>query len=196
MLSFVPHQTSQVGYYVPFMITGSIASAIASGLMINFGVNTDTGYWIATLIVSGMGFGLAGQQCMMIPQTILNGDDISLGTSVVMFAQTISGTIFLSVCENIFGNQLVHELHVLVPRVDASVIVRSGASHLKENMAEIYGSTTASKILEAYSRALRPVWIIGVVLASLSLLGALTAQWVNVKKVRVKQDKKADDGQA
>jgi hypothetical protein len=65
------------------MIAGSVISAVASGLMLRFGLNTSTVYWAITLVLSGMGFGLGGQQCMMVPQTVLQGEDIALGTSVV-----------------------------------------------------------------------------------------------------------------
>lgn len=181
------------GYYVPFMIAGSIASAVASGLTLKFGVNTYTGYWIATLIVSGLGFGLGGQQCMMVPQSILKGDDISIGTSVIMFAETISGTVFLALSESLFENRLVSELHALVPTVDTGVVTANGASNLRENMSKLYNASTADKILEAYSRSLHPVWIIGVVLASLSLLGALGTEWVDVKKAEKAQEQKLDD---
>jgi hypothetical protein len=65
------------------MIAGSIISAIASGLMTRFCLDVSTTYWVVVLVLSGVGFGLGGQQCMMIPQTILRGEDIALGTSVV-----------------------------------------------------------------------------------------------------------------
>ena len=170
------------------MIVGSIASAIASGLTLNFGVNTGIVYWIATLIISGIGFSLGGQQCMIVPQSILKRDDISLRTSVVMFAETISGTIFLGISENLFENRLVSELRALVPIVDPRVVIANGAVDLREDMSKVYDASTVAKILEAYSRSLRPVWIIGVVLGSVSLLGALGTEWVDVKKVAKTQD--------
>jgi hypothetical protein len=142
--------------------------------------------------MSGLGFGLGGQQCMMVPQIMLTGDDIALGTSVVMFAETISGTVFLAVSENLFANRLVSELRDLVPSVDPSIVMAAGASELKGKLSELFDAQTVEMILEAYSKALRPVWIIGVVLASLSLLGALGTEWVRVKKTAKKREDKKD----
>lgn len=80
-------KTTATGYYVPGMIAGSVISAIANGLMVRFGLDTSTVYWATALVLSGMGFGLGGQQSMMVPQTILQGGDIALGTSMVSRAR-------------------------------------------------------------------------------------------------------------
>jgi len=176
------------------MILGSIASAIASGLAVKFGVDTTTQYWMATLILSGLGFGLGGQQCMMVPQTMLTGEDIALGTSVIMFAETISGTVFLAVSENLLANSLVRELHDLAPLVDPRIIIAAGASQLENKLGTIYDDHTVDLIRQAYSNALFPVWVIGVVLAALSLLGALGTEWVWVKKTAEKDEDEKEKG--
>ncbi|OJJ51246.1 hypothetical protein ASPZODRAFT_87380 [Penicilliopsis zonata CBS 506.65] len=174
--------TSKTGYYVPGMIAGSILNIIASGLMTRYGVHTSTGYWIAGSILSGLGFGFGGQQCMMVPQTILEGEDIALGTAVIMFAETISGTIFLAVGESIFENKLVSELRDHAPTVDPSIVIANGASGLRAAMGEIYGVQVVEEILVSYADALQPIWIITVALGALSLVGAVCTEWVSVKK--------------
>lgn len=171
------------------MILGSIVSAIASGLAVKFGVDTTTRYWMATLILSGLGFGLGGQQCMMVPQTMLTGEDIAFGTSVIMFAETISGTLFLAVSENLLAYSLVRELHDLAPLVDPRIVLATGVSQLEDKLGKLYDNHTVELIRQAYSNAMFPVWIIGVVLAALSLLGALGTEWVWVKKTAEKDEK-------
>lgn len=182
-------QTTVTGYYVPSMIAGSILSAISAGLMVKYGANTSTGYWIASLILAGLGFGLGAQQCMMIPQTMLKGADIALGTSVIMFAETLSGAIFLAVCENLFESRLVRELHRLAPTATPLVVIGKGAASLESSMAELYGTEVAAAVLQSYSKALQPVWIVAVVLGALSLVGAVFTEWISVKK-----DKKKEQG--
>ena len=157
------------------MIAGSIVSAIASGLMVKYYVNTSTGY------------------CMMVPQTILEGEDISIGTSVIMFAETISGTVFLSVCQNVFENKLIRELRQRVPTADPRIVLESGASSLVSTMSKLYPQQVVEKVLEAYSKALQPIWIITVVLGSLSLFGAVCTEWVSVKKDKDKKHLKDVD---
>ncbi|KAJ5188373.1 Major facilitator superfamily transporter [Penicillium cf. griseofulvum] len=181
--------TTIIGYYVPSMILGAVISAVSSGMIIKFGAHTSTGYWVGALILSGMGFGLGAQQCMMVPQTILSGEDIALGTSVIMFAETISGAVFLAVCETLFGNKLLEELDKLSPAVNPAAVVANGVAGLKSAMSEIYTASAVDEILESYAKALQPVWIIAVIFGSLSLLGAVFTEWVSVKKDKKEGEK-------
>ncbi|KAJ9150791.1 Major facilitator superfamily transporter [Pleurostoma richardsiae] len=181
--------TSAIGYYVPQMLAGSAITAVASGLIVRFDLNTSTGYWMGSLILLGLGIGTCGQQSMMVPQTILTGADISLGTSLMIFAQTISGTIFLSVCQNVFQEKLLHELESRVPAADPAVVIAHGASGLKSAMGDIYPKDVVDGILRAYSDAMQNIWIISVVLACLSILGVMLVEWKSVKK-----DKKSSNG--
>ncbi len=48
-------------------------------------------------------------------------------------------------------------------------------------MATLYEARSVGGILESFAQALRPVWILGAVLASLSLLGTLATEWISVK---------------
>lgn len=101
---------------------------------------------------------------MMIPQTILEREDIALGTSGIMLAETIAGTVFLAVCEKLFRSKLQTELARLAPVADPGLVMAKGAANLKSLMAEIYGDDVTKQILVAYSNALGPVWIVSVVL--------------------------------
>ncbi len=65
-----------------------------------------------------LGGGLGVQQPLMVPQTVLAGADISLGTSLILFTQTISGAVFLSAGTNVLRDRLISELEELVPQVD------------------------------------------------------------------------------
>ncbi|KAK4235719.1 MFS general substrate transporter [Achaetomium macrosporum] len=174
--------TTATGYYVPSMIAGSVVSAVASGLMLRFGLDTSTVYWAIALVLSGMGFGLGGQQCMMVPQTILQGEDIALGTSVIMFAETLSGSVFLAVSENVFETRLIRELTFRAPAANPAAVIANGASGLRPAMSKLYDTQTVDGILDSFVEALQPVWIIGVVLAALSLVGALATEWASVKR--------------
>ncbi len=116
----------------------------------------------------------------MIPQTVLSGPDISLGTSVVIFAQTISGTIWISVANNVFNDRLVSEIVQRAPNVDPQVVVKAGASGIPESLGKIYPNSL-DEILQAYSSALQRLWIILVVLSCLSVFGVLFVEWKSVK---------------
>jgi hypothetical protein len=113
---------------------------------------------------------------------MLKGGDIALGTSAMVFVQTISGTIFLSVAGNIFQDRLRAELKAQAPTVDPIVVISSGASELKSHMSKIYPDNLVEGILRSYAVALRNVFLISVVLACLSVFGSAFCEWKSVKK--------------
>ncbi|KAF3768091.1 MFS general substrate transporter [Cryphonectria parasitica EP155] len=173
--------TSKIGYYVPQMIACCIICPVGYGLLHRFSIDTSTAYWAGTLVIIGFGFGLGGQQSIMVPQTVMKGPDISLGTSCMMFAQTIAGTVLLSASQNVFEDNLVLELRRIVPDVDPNVVIGHGASGLAKAMSAIYDSATVHGILVSYNLALTQVWTICLVMCCLGSFGALTVEWKSVK---------------
>ncbi|KAK0715091.1 major facilitator superfamily domain-containing protein [Lasiosphaeris hirsuta] len=167
---------SKIGYYVPAMIGGTILTSVACGMLTLFDLDTTPGYWIATLVLVGAGIGIGAQVPVIIPQVVLTGPDISLGTSVVIFAQTLSGTVWVSVANNMFNDGLVRELIARAPKVDPHVVVSAGATGISESMGRLYPDSV-DKILAAYGAALKKVWIMPVVLACLSILGVIFVEW-------------------
>lgn len=173
---------SVMGYYNPLMLANTVLGSLACGLITRFTVDTSTGYWIGSLIVFGIGLGLGGQQSLMVPQTVLKGRDIALGTSAMIFWQTISGTIFLSVAQNLFADHLVSEIEARAPGVDAQFVVASGASDVQATMSKVYSPTQVTEIVASYAAALQKVFLLSLILATLTVLGSASLEWKNVNK--------------
>ncbi|KAL1895608.1 hypothetical protein Sste5346_005077 [Sporothrix stenoceras] len=174
--------TSAMGYYNPLMLTNTVLGSLACGLITRFTVDTSTGYWIGSLVVFGIGLGFGGQQALMVPQTVLKGRDIALGTSAMIFWQTISGTIFLSVAQNLFADHLVDELQKRAPGVDAQFVVASGASDVQATMSKVYSPAQVTEIVASYAAALQKVFLLSLILACLTVLGSASLEWKNVNK--------------
>ncbi|KAK0641312.1 major facilitator superfamily domain-containing protein [Cercophora newfieldiana] len=183
--------TSKIGYYVPQMIGCTILSSVATGMITRFSLETSKAYWIVSLLLTGIGIGLGAQQPLTIPQVVLTNADVSLGTSVVIFSQTLSGTVWVSVANNIFHDRLVSELTTRVPTVDPDVVVAAGANGIAETLGHIYPDEIGA-ILKAYDAALGHVWIIIVSLACLSVFGLFT-EWKSVKQ-QVSNAAKVEEG--
>ncbi|KAK7451905.1 hypothetical protein Landi51_04567 [Colletotrichum acutatum] len=173
---------SRVGYYVPQMLLSSVITSVAAGLIYRYSIETSVGYWVGTLVMFGIGAGLGLQMPLTAIQTVLIGADISLGTSVIVLAQTISGTIFLAVGQNLFQAKLLDELPVTAPKVDPHVVVSAGVSGLSQLITRLYDAATAEGVLEAYNQALRRCFMVSVVLVTVTLLGAVGMEWKNVRK--------------
>lgn len=129
----------------------------------------------------GIGIGIGAQQPLMETQTVFKGPDIALSTSALIFTQTLAGTIFLSVAENVFQNQLVSQLRRLVPEIDPQDIVTIGASNLRQVIeAEFPQDLTA--ILTAYNNAIRHVFLISIIFACLNAIPDVFMEWVSPVK--------------
>lgn len=136
---------------------------------------------VGALILYGFGGGIGVQQPLMIPQTVLSPTDISRGTSLIIFAQTISGALFLSIGINVLQDRLIAELEEIVPQVNPAVVIAAGAAELVASMEKVYPQYV-SGILEGYAKALQAVFLIFVVLAVVSILGAVVVEWKSVTK--------------
>lgn len=129
----------------------------------------------------GVGIGIGAQQPLMAAQTVFKGPDIALSTSALIFTQTLAGTIFLSVAENIFENQLVSQLHKLVPEIDPRDIIGSGASYLRQ-VIEAKFPQYLDSILTAYNNAIRHVFLLSVIFACLNVVPDALMEWVSPVK--------------
>ncbi|PTB39425.1 hypothetical protein M441DRAFT_28564 [Trichoderma asperellum CBS 433.97] len=173
--------TTRIGYFVPNMIMSTILSSVGAGLIYTFDLHTSTGFWIPSLIIMGIGIGIGAQQPLMAAQTVFKGPDIALSTSALIFTQTLAGTIFLSVAENIFQNQLVSQLRKLVPEIDPHDIINIGASNLRQ-VIEAKFPQYLTAILKAYNNAIRHVFLLAVIFACLNAIPDAFMEWVSPVK--------------
>ena len=169
--------TTKIGYYTPFMIAASVFTSIGVGLLTTLTVDSGHAQWIGYQIIFGFGMGFGMQQTLIAAQTVLHINDVPIGTSVMMFSQTIGGALFISVAENIFTNRLISNLVARVPDVDPQIVVNAGATSL----AETIGAKDIREVLVAYNSAITQTWYVSVAMASLTIIGSLSMEWKSVK---------------
>ncbi|KAF3401555.1 Efflux pump roqT [Penicillium rolfsii] len=169
--------TSVLGYYVQWAYLTVVLSAIGTGLMTTFKVNSGHAEWIGYQILFGAGIGCGMQTCFSAPQTALPLEDIPVGTAIVMFAENLFSAIMVSVAQNVFTNQLKTNLGEYVPTVDATVVVSAGATEVQQLVPEkLY-----QVFLFAYNKALNQTFYVGVALSCLGIIGVLGLEWISVK---------------
>ena len=169
--------TSRIGYYTPFLIFGICVTAVGSGLLTTLSINTLVGQWIGYQILYGYGFGCSAQAPNMAAQTVLPRNEVSIGVSLMFFAQTLFGAIFVSIGNVILDTQLAKRL-AGIPGVTSRLIQSAGATGLLKLIPAEYHTAA----LEAYNDSLRVCFQVGLVMACLSILGALGMEWRSVKK--------------
>ncbi|KAF7531468.1 hypothetical protein G7054_g8868 [Neopestalotiopsis clavispora] len=184
--------TSGIGYYVPQMFGGSIIMSIAAGLIYRYDLDTSTAYWAGTLVMFGWGAGMGLQMPLTAVQTVLKGSDIAIGTSVVVLAQTLSGTVFLAVGQNLFQNNLVNALIADAAGVDPAAVLANGVSDLSAFITKMYGSDAVTGVLRAYNAALRQSFIVCIALSCFMIVGASFMEWKSVKEESKKDQQKQE----
>ncbi|MCJ1281990.1 hypothetical protein MMC26_001313 [Xylographa opegraphella] len=170
-----------LGYFTPFIILSSVLMAIGAGLLSTFRVGTGSAEWIGYQVIAGFGVGLGIQTPVIAIQTVLRLEDVPVGTSLILFAQTMGGAVFVSVAQNIFTNKLLSGIIAAVPSIDPALVLATGATSLRTAVS----SKDLPGVLVAYNAALDQVFYISVAMASLSIVGAFGIEWKSVKGKKV-----------
>ncbi|KAK9365634.1 major facilitator superfamily domain-containing protein [Lipomyces kononenkoae] len=152
---------SRIGYYTPFLICGVCLTAVGAGLLTTLDIGTAAGKWIGFQIVYGVGLGSTSP----------------MATSLMFFGQQLFGAIFTTVGQNVLDTQLAHRL-AGIPGISPRLIQSTGATQL----LDLVPAEDHAAALQAYNDSLRVCFQVGLTLACLSILGALTMEWRTVKK--------------
>ena len=168
---------SRIGYYTPFMIFGVCLTAVGAGLLTTLEIDTSEGKWVGFQIVYGFGLGLCTQAPNMAAQTVLPREDVVIGASLMFFGQQLFGAVFTSVGQNVLDNQLANRF-AAIPGISPLLIQSTGATELLNLVPAEYHAVA----LESYNDSLRVCFQIGLIMACLSILGALGMEWRSVKK--------------
>ncbi|KAL5328128.1 hypothetical protein ACEPPN_005836 [Leptodophora sp. 'Broadleaf-Isolate-01'] len=147
------------GYYAPFMIFGSIFGAIGaseSALECN---NPSS------------------------VQTVLDISLVPIGTSIVIFVQTLGGALFVSIGPNVFTNKLVEGLSKYAPSVDRLSVLRIGATSLQSSH-DLDKSDLPGVIL-AYNDALTHAFLVAAIMAAFTIIGSACVEWKSVKSKKI-----------
>lgn len=169
---------SIAGYYTPFMIVSSILMSVGAGLISTWKVETGHSKWIGYQALFGLGCGLGMNQPLIAAQTVLHIDDVSVGTALVIFGQTLGGAIFISAGENIFTNKLLQGLRSAAPELDPAVVLATGATELRKAVQPQF----LQAVIFAYNEALIKAFYAAVALSSLTIIGSLGVEWRSVKE--------------
>jgi len=134
-------------------------------------------------IVFGAGAGIGLELPNIAVQTVLPEEDVSIGTSLVVFARSLGGAIFVSVGQNIFSNHIVSGMLARVPELDPSIVLESGATDLQQTIRQATSgqANVVAHVLEIYNDAIVQTFVVALVLACVSIIGALGVEWRTVK---------------
>ncbi|KAJ5131083.1 Major facilitator superfamily domain general substrate transporter [Penicillium bovifimosum] len=165
------------GYYTPWMFVAAILMSTGAGLMTTFKRDTYHAAWIGYQVLFGIGIGTGMQQPSMAAQTVLRKDEVPIGVSLMFFAQSFGGAVFISVAQSLFQNYLRANLpHV--QGIDVGKVLAAGATGLSTAVPTI----KLPEVLVLYNDGLRRSFIVTVAVSCLMVLPALTMEWRTVKR--------------
>lgn len=169
--------TNRTGFYSYAIIASSVTMTVGTALLTTWKVDTAEGNWIGFQCLAGFGIGLGMQQPNLAMQTILARPDVGIGTSLVFFAQTLGGAVFISVAQNVFASDFAKTL-AGIQDTNPAVLVNAGATSLRALVKPAH----LPAVLQAYNSALVKTFIVASSIAGLSLIGALAMEWKSIKK--------------
>ncbi|EMC94196.1 hypothetical protein BAUCODRAFT_36667 [Baudoinia panamericana UAMH 10762] len=167
----------RIGYYTAMAWASAVVVPIGAGLLNTLNVNTRSPTWIGYQILVGFGIGLGMQQGTMAAQTVLPPKDVPLGVSLMMFMRQFSGAIFVSVSQNVFDTQLVSQLTKFDTGLSSQEIINTGAT----NIRGVVPAAQLPELLQVYNLAIRKVFQVALIVACISVIGALGMEWKSLK---------------
>ncbi|EFE42468.1 hypothetical protein TRV_02776 [Trichophyton verrucosum HKI 0517] len=170
-----------IGYYAPLYYVSTVLTSIGAGLLTTFTTETSKGKWIGYQIIFGAGVGTGLQLSIIAAQAVLPLEDVAVGTVIMMFCQILGGALFVSVGQNVFTNLLVKGVVNAAPGLDPQVVLRVGATQLKNMIPPQF----LDGVQVAYNDALTKTWYVATALAALSVIGSVGMEWKSVKGKKI-----------
>jgi len=169
---------SKTGYYTPFMILGASLSIVGACLMATWQIASPSVQWIGYQIIFSAGAGLGIQQAHTAAQTVLAATDVPTGAVIMIFAQILGGTVWLSIAQNVLTGQLLRGVVDAVPGLDPKIVLKTGSTDLRGAV----GVQFLDSVVEVYNFALTRTFYCGVGLAAVALVAASGMEWKSIEK--------------
>ncbi|KAE8143181.1 major facilitator superfamily domain-containing protein [Aspergillus pseudotamarii] len=182
------------GYFHIFLWIGSALCTVAGGILYTLSLDLSTAKYVCGQLVFGIGSGLCLQVPVMAGQTFAKPEDTASITAILLFFQTLGGTIFVSVAQSVFTNRLITKLLSLSSTYNPNQIISVGADDLRSH----FSGTQLRDILDAYLTGLRAAWILGLACAGVAFLSSFGAKVRNMRQPAhsvVTEDHKGADGE-
>lgn len=171
------------------MLTSGIILSIASGLLSLLDQHTPTARWVGYQILLGVGRGTGIQMPTLAVQSELPLDETPVGLSLILFSQTLTSSVFLTVANTILKDVLVARLSAAaVPGVSPSAVADAGATDLRSSVPGQF----LDRVLTAYSAALGSVFYLSAALSVVYFFSSFGVGRCNVKNAN---NRGSDEGE-
>lgn len=158
--------------------------ALGAGLLTMLRVDTPMALWIIYQIIFALGIGFGFQQPIIATQTNFSGKDLPIALVLVSFIQNLGGIVALSSAQNVFTNQLMHNLHKAAPNIDPKLVQKVGVLSLKLSFTK----EELNEILPAYNLSITQTLLVATVMASVTVISCFGIPFYSVKGKKTTED--------
>ncbi|KAJ5536558.1 MFS general substrate transporter [Penicillium frequentans] len=171
---------TRLGYYLPSAVTGTVFSALGSGLMSQFTPHTSIGTWIGYQIIAGVGRGCALQMPLIAVQNNVPPSKIAVSVAFLYFCQTFGGALWLSFASTVFNAGLANLLPIYAPDVSFVEVTSAGVSGIRSVILH----SSLEGVIMAYNDAVQHVFYMVAGTATAAFVFSWGLGWKSVKKRR------------
>ncbi|TVY33440.1 Efflux pump [Lachnellula subtilissima] len=139
----------KIHYYYPFSMVSGIFVAIGSDLLSMLSPSTPSSKWIGYQILLGIGRGFGIPMPIVAVQNILPPQQNPIGIALIVFSQTLGGSVFLAFAQTIFSHSLITNLARYAPIVSAHTVQEAGAAAI----SHVVDPQDLPGVLKVYQRA-------------------------------------------
>jgi MFS family permease len=162
-----------IGRFKWVIVAGPMFIGLGSGLLYSIKSGTPISHLYGFQVLIGIGIGLALQNSMLAIQYELKAEPklISAGTGAGTFLGFMGRIIGISLGGSVFENMIQVNLHKYAPTLPPSLVhaVVSNAAAIWTQVPESF----RPDVLYAYTETIRVVYLIGLPMAILGMLGGL-----------------------
>ncbi|KAI8312748.1 Efflux pump roqT [Colletotrichum sp. SAR11_240] len=169
------------GSYNPVILVSTAVLTAGMALIATFWVDTPLSKWFGYQVVAGLGTGVCFQAGIIVVQNVLPQQLIPQATACVQFFQSLGGAVFVAVAQTAFQNGIIDNVAREAPGVDARVLIDSGASQIRQVLADMGREDAVGAVLRAYALGLRNTFCISAAAAACTFLVSWGFRWKRIK---------------
>ncbi|KAL7274281.1 hypothetical protein RUND412_002827 [Rhizina undulata] len=166
-----------VGYYVPFLIAGSVVFTIGCGMLYTIAIDSPPKIWIGYQLLCGLGSGFGVQIPFTAVQTVLSEEDLPIGNALAVFFSQLGGTLTISIGQSILTNTLTREV-LRQTTINPQDLILWGATGFRRYVTD---PVQLQGVLRSYMAAIKETFILPIVVTAISLFIGALVEWRSVK---------------
>ncbi|KAL9109925.1 MAG: hypothetical protein Q9227_005448 [Pyrenula ochraceoflavens] len=164
---------SKVLYFQPFLVSGSVITAIGAGLIYMFDLGTSLAKEIGYQIILGVGSGLVLQLAVIVVGALSAAEDKAVALATVCGIQFYSGALVIAATDSIMNNLLLKNLPKYAPSVDPPQVINIGAYGIQD----FFHGDVLRGVREAWVVGLRGAWALGIALFCVACVFTIVPKW-------------------